>query len=173
MSVGAFKRVLVPVELEPAKKGEVATDRVVEVGDHDRVAVGEWTVRALELAARLAVGGEVYIVHATPDFRDYATWMPPSRITELNRGASDYSTAVLEVVTKQHCRGVTLHYINRPGKALDIILDTAKQQHPDAIVLAASARHRVNRAFLGSTADKVIRQSPCPVLVVPANTRVA
>ena len=38
----------------------------------------------------------------------------------------------------------------------------------EAIVLAVSARHRVSRAFLGTTADKVIRLSPCPVVVVPS-----
>ena len=37
----------------------------------------------------------------------------------------------------------------------------------DLIVLPASARSTVARFFLGSTADRVIRQAPCPVLVVP------
>lgn len=168
MRDGAFERVLVPVELEPAKEGEIAIDRTVEVGDHDWVAVGEWTVRALELAALLARGGEVYIVHATPNFMDYATWMPPTRIHELDAGASRYSTTVIEAIAKQHCTGVTLRYVIKPGKPLDVILEAAKACSPDAIVLAASARHRVNRAFLGSTADKVIRQSSCPVVVVPS-----
>ncbi|MCX4247113.1 universal stress protein [Paraliomyxa miuraensis] len=170
MSAGVFQKVLVPVEFEPANEGDIAPDRMVEVGDHDWVAVGECTIRALELAARLASGGDVYIVHATPDFRDYATWMPPARIAELDGGASHHAKVVLEVVARQHCRGVTLHYINEPGKALDVVLEAAREHSPDAIVLAASARHRVNRAFLGSTADKVIRQSPCPVVVVPSGT---
>jgi hypothetical protein len=35
-------------------------------------------------------------------------------------------------------------------------------------VLAASGRSRVARFFVGSTADRIIREASCPVLVVPA-----
>ena len=36
----------------------------------------------------------------------------------------------------------------------------------DAIVLAVSGHGPLRRAALGSTADKVIRRAPCPVIVV-------
>jgi len=168
VNVGVFHKILVPVEFEAPESNELALDRAVAVGDHEWVAVGVPTVRALELAARLARGGEVCIVHATPDFRDYATWMPPARIDELDGDASHYSTTVLQRIAERYCTDVTLHYVIRSGKPLDVILDAARTHASDAIVLAASSRHRVNRAFLGSTADKVIRQSTCPVLVVPS-----
>lgn len=169
MSTGAFRKTLVPVEFEPVQEGEAPPERSIKVGD-DWVAVGEWTVRSLELATRLTAGGHVYLVHATPEFRDYATWMTPVRVAEANEGASRHSTAVLEILAQRHCPGVTVHFVNKPGKALDVILEAAAEFTPEAIVLAASARHRVSRAFLGSTADKVIRQSPCPVVVVPSGT---
>ena len=51
---GVFQRVLVPIEFEPASERETAEDRSAEVGDHEWVAVNEWTVKALELAARIA-----------------------------------------------------------------------------------------------------------------------
>ena len=169
MSTGVFSRVMAPVEFEAAKGGELATGRVIEVGE-DRISIGEGTVRALELAARLAQGGEVCLVHAAHDFMDYATWMPPERIVEHNRDASLYATMVLSAIAKEHCTGVKLRYVIESGKALDVILDAAKNYPLEAIVLAASARSRVSRAFLGSTADKVIRRSPCPVMVVPSGT---
>lgn len=165
---GVFGKVVVPVELEPAEPGQLALDRSVEVGDHDWMSVGEATVRALELAARMAKGGDVYVVHATPDFRSYATWMPPARITELDAAASKTTTQVLSAIAERHCTGVTLHYVIAPGKPLDVVLTAAAQHSADAIVLAASTRRSVSRAFLGSTTDKVIRQAICPVLVVPA-----
>lgn len=168
MNAGVFGRVLVAVEFEPADDAEVETDRAVEVGDHDWIAVSVWTVQALELAARLARGGELWVVHATADFRDHATLMSAASIAELNRGARHHATTVLETIANRHCPDVELHYVVAPGEALKVILEAAEQHPPDAIVLATSSRGRVHRTFLGSTADKVIRQSSRPVVVVPA-----
>lgn len=167
---GVFRRVVVPVEFEAAEPGEIALGRAVEVGDHGWVSVGPYTIRALDLAARLARGGEVFVVHATRDFMDNAGWLSPARIAELDGDASRDSTTVLEAIVGRHCSEVAVRYVVAPGKALDLILGAARTHAADAIVLAASARHRVNRAILGSTADKVIRQSSCPVLVVPSGT---
>jgi nucleotide-binding universal stress UspA family protein len=171
MSTGVFRRVLVPVELEaadpePTGDGSIATDRI-EIGDHSWVGVGMWTAHALELAARLVGDGELWVVHATHDFTQYATWMPPARISELDHSASHHTRAVLEAVVAVHCPDAELHYAIRPGKAVDVILAVARQHPPDAIVLAASARSRIQRVFMGSTADKVIRRASCPVVVVP------
>lgn len=171
MTAGVFRRVLVPVEFESVKKETAQADRAAEVGDHDWIGVGECTVEALELAARLVGhGGELWLVHVHHDFSEYATWMTPSRMAELNAGARRHSTAVLETVAKQHCPGVDLRCIVEPGRPLEVILDLARKHPPDAIVLAASSRGKVNRAFLGSTADRVIRRASCPVLVVPSGT---
>ncbi|MEZ4447922.1 MAG: universal stress protein [Nannocystaceae bacterium] len=170
MNPGVFQRVLVPVEFVATPEAEIAADRSVEVGDNEWVSVNAWTVQALELAARLARGGEVCVVHATPEFTDYATWMSPRNVNELDDAARTYSTKLLEVVARRHCAGVTIRQVIKPGRALDVILDAAKELGADAIVLAASARRRVNRAFLGSTADKVIRQASCPVVVLPSGT---
>ncbi|HRI07047.1 MAG TPA: universal stress protein [Nannocystaceae bacterium] len=167
---GVFQRVLVPVEFEPASETASAADRSAEVGDHEWVSVNQWTIHALELAARLARGGEVFVVHATPEFTDFPTWTTPARLSALDADARSDATAVLQAITARHCAGVTLRPVIRPGRALEVILEAAREHGVDAIVLAASARHRVNRAFLGSTADKVIRQSPCPVMVVPSGT---
>ena len=108
------------------------------------------------------------MVHATPEFMDFPTWMTPARLSQLDKDARADATAVLAAVTRRHCPGVTLRAVIRPGRALDVILAAAREEKVEAIILAVSARHRVSRAFLGTTADKVIRLSPCPVVVVPS-----
>jgi nucleotide-binding universal stress UspA family protein len=167
MTKGEFSRVLVPVEFRSLEKDETTEGQVVDVGD-DRVAVGPITVRALELGARLAREGELWLVHAHHNFSDYATWMSVKNMDELNEQASVYTTRVLEAIAAKHCPDVNLHYVISAGAALDVILQVAEQHPPDVIVLAASSRSRVNRALLGSTADKVIRRAVCPVMVVPS-----
>lgn len=167
MSDGAFGRALVPVELEPASESEIGSMRAVEL-ERGWFAVSVKTIQALELAARLARGGELWLVHAAPDFFDYATWIDADGISDLNEGTRHHAAAALRTIAERHCRGVELHYVVEPGKALDVILQTAQEHVPDAIVLAASTRGKVHRTFLGSTADKVIRQAPCPVVIVPS-----
>jgi nucleotide-binding universal stress UspA family protein len=175
MTSAPFRRVLVPVAFDKADEHEVAADRAVDASPGSWVVVAPATQRALELAAKLAAGGEVRLVHATPDFASAAvyagptgTWVTDANITDLNDVACRQSTEVLEMVGKHHCPGVDVVTVAKPGRALTVIMDEAKDHPPDAIVLAASGRGRVRRAVLGSTADKIIRHAFCPVIVVPA-----
>ena len=52
------------------------------------------------------------------------------------------------------------------GVAWDEIVRTAKSLKCDLIVIATHGHTGVARAFLGSTAERVIRHAHCPVLVV-------
>jgi nucleotide-binding universal stress UspA family protein len=42
----------------------------------------------------------------------------------------------------------------------------AHEQSIDLIVVGTHGRGPVRRAFLGSVADRVLREAPCPVLIV-------
>src|SRR5690606_33112103 len=125
------------------------------------------TSHALELASRLARGGELWLVYAHHPFSDYATWMNPQTLAELEEAARHHTTVLLEAAAARHCRDVSLRYVVEAGNPLDVILEVASNHPPDAIVLATSSRGRLNRAFHGSTADKLIRRAHCPVVVVP------
>jgi len=46
------------------------------------------------------------------------------------------------------------------------IIKTARAQHADLIVIGTHGRTGVNHMLYGSTAEKVVRKSPCPVLTV-------
>ena len=50
------------------------------------------------------------------------------------------------------------------------IVEVARRVHADLIVMGASEAGAIHRAFLGSTADRVVRKAPCPVLVVRSET---
>ena len=50
------------------------------------------------------------------------------------------------------------------GKADEVIVDLAAARKHDMIVLASAGRSRLSQMLLGSTADRVIRKAPCPVL---------
>jgi nucleotide-binding universal stress UspA family protein len=90
-------------------------------------------------------------------------------VAEVHKAAHATSIAALQVVAERHCQGIEVELLARPGVPLAVILGEAESQKVNLIVLAASGRSRVARFFVGSTADRIIREAGCPVLVVPAH----
>jgi nucleotide-binding universal stress UspA family protein len=54
----------------------------------------------------------------------------------------------------------------RAGHPVDVILAMAKRTNADLIVMGTHGRTGFRRAFIGSVAERVVRQAPCSVLVV-------
>ena len=52
------------------------------------------------------------------------------------------------------------------GEAAHAIVAAAKDESIEAIVMGSHGRRGLERLFLGSVAEHVVRESPCPVLVV-------
>ncbi len=176
--IETFRRILVPVDFidagdEDAEKGAQA----VTVNGHEIVFTPA-TVRALALATSLArfYDSTVRLVHSTPPLHTATVYtgpvaLPSALIQEIHDRARITSTAALEQLGPVFGQGLRLEYAVRPGQPLAVILEETERFKPDLIVMAASGRSRVARFFVGSTADRVIRQASCPVLVVPADLR--
>lgn len=62
--------------------------------------------------------------------------------------------------------GVATAYQALEGDPADTIMKTARREKADLIIMATHGRSGFKRAILGSVADKVIRESGEPVLVV-------
>lgn len=58
--------------------------------------------------------------------------------------------------------------ILRPGKPAPVIIDLAEKQNFDVIILGAIKRSALEAAILGSTAETVIAEAPCDILLVQA-----
>jgi len=56
--------------------------------------------------------------------------------------------------------------IIKTGKPFVEIIETAAEENIDLIIIATHGRSGVEHILFGSTADKVIRKAPCPVLTV-------
>ena len=174
----AFKRILVPVDFLDAGDEELDEgSQSVVVNDHRIVFTGP-TLRAVTLATALgrAYGSTVRLGHSTPPLQTSTVYsgpvaLPSQLIQEIHERARATSTEALEKLGPQLGEGITLEYAVRPGQPLAVVLEEADRFRPDLIVMAASGRSRVARFFVGSTADRVIRQAPCPVMVVPADVR--
>jgi nucleotide-binding universal stress UspA family protein len=63
-------------------------------------------------------------------------------------------------------RGVPLETAVPYGRPFEAILQVAQAKKVNLIVLGSHGRTGLRRLLLGSTAERVIGQAPCPVLVV-------
>ncbi len=128
---------------------------------------------ALACAAELAAqfDASLTLVHVVePHFGPPDTDVPA--LTGEVSDAEEYAEAKLELNALGEqmlgpCRVVET--VVRAGLAFFEITEAAKALGADLIVVGTHGYTGLKRALLGSTAEKVVRHSPCPVLVARAS----
>lgn len=178
----AFTRVLVPIDfrdhhnenLDAVDAGEL---ELLEI-EGRQVELTRASREALVLACETVTdGGIVHLVHATPAYDQSRIYRGKAgagilgSLDELHREANESAEAVLSAAAKRHCPHAAVEVTAQAGHALHVILDLARSWKASLIVMPTSSHGAVARFFLGSTADRVIRDAPCPVLVVPGGPR--
>ena len=79
----------------------------------------------------------------------------------------DEAEKVVEVARKTAAEnGFTVATMVQEGSAADRVVDNAAKLRKDLIVMGTFGWTGVNKAIMGSTTERVIMNSPCPVLVV-------
>jgi nucleotide-binding universal stress UspA family protein len=73
--------------------------------------------------------------------------------------------------THSHVEGEDYHLYLLEGDVAQSILDFAQQQRIDLIVVGTHGRSGLGKAFIGSVAERVFRQSPVPVLTLGPHLR--
>lgn len=118
------------------------------------------------------VGAAVALLHVvqfpTP------TPMPGMRSMTLALQDSDIAKRArvgLKALARRESKGdLNLTPLLRNGNSLYGITTIARERAVDLIVIATQGYGRAKRILLGSTAERVVRHSPCAVLTVPAGT---
>lgn len=126
---------------------------------------------ALPVAARLAraTGGQLTLLRVVPptielDMRTVPLTTPAELASEEEIAkANDY---LAQVATSKELEGITIHTEALSGPAAKTILLFAYLQHVDLITICSRGITGLKRWALGSVAEKVVRHSPIPVLVL-------
>ncbi len=66
---------------------------------------------------------------------------------------------------------VPVEVIVRQGIPVDIVCRVARELKADLLVVGTHARKGIEQVLLGSVAERLVRTSPCPVLVVRPDDR--
>jgi nucleotide-binding universal stress UspA family protein len=141
-----LQRILVPVDFSPLSK------------------------KALLYATRLAqqFGAEISILHVVepevpPAFDGFMIAAP----TVLNGAAASRAGQLKGLVSLVRKAGVArVNATTRYGLAAFEIVEAAKELDVDVVVIATHGYTGWKHFAIGSTAERVVRAAPCPVLVV-------
>ena len=71
-----------------------------------------------------------------------------------------------ELVERGRQDGVMVSFLIWTGDPGDMIVSAAEAEHADMVLVGSHGRGAVGRLFLGSVSEHVVRNAPCPVLVV-------
>lgn len=170
----SLQTVVVPVTFEPDNPTELNVDRAIKVRDDHWVVVNEATVAALALACKMvAKDGRLHLLHATLDLSPTAVFhgpdsmLIPTGMDQIHNASKKHAFSVLGTIAQRFCPGQDPIFHAAPGRPVEVVLDYVREVTADALVTAASGRNQITRFVIGSTVDKLVRQAPCPVVVVP------
>jgi len=136
------------------------------------VDFSEHSQKALRYALAFArqFDAEVLLVHIVEQMVYPGDWMyPPLAVTDF--AAEKREQMVDRLRTLAAGSGVKTQHMVRLGRAWQEVVEIAREQKADMIILATHGYTGLKHVLLGSVAEKIVRHAPCPVLSVRPEER--
>ena len=135
-------------------------------------AAHEGLAQALRLAkdqqARVRVLNVVDDITASAMIEVYAAAEIARVVAASRREGRQALKAAAGLAAKAHVSTQTRQVEGHGSAVSDMILREAKRWRPDLIVMGTHGRRGLNRLLLGSDAERVLRETPAPLLLVRA-----
>lgn len=129
---------------------------------------------ALQIAAD--EDAEVVVLHVVDSkhlssISDEAIESRATNFAEYGDSVLDHFESVIQEIEaeKEEKNKVVIRKLALEGNPAEVILKVCKKENIDMVVMANSGKHKIDRFLLGSVTEKIIREAPVPVLVIPAN----
>ena len=116
----------------------------------------------MEFAALL--DAEVAVLHVQPEFTPLVFAHPGASVVAPPSPSPEAVTA--PIVEKLRSAGLRARAVGARGDAPSHILDAVQSERADMIALSSHGRSGLSRWMLGSVAEKVLRASTVPMLIV-------
>jgi universal stress protein A len=115
---------------------------------------------ALDLAKQLAAAADatIHLMHVV------AILLTPGEATSIIVARQDEVKAALEKIARDQLGGIRHQVHIRTGDTARGIVEVARALGADLIVMPTHGRRGLPHFFLGSVAERVVREAPCPVL---------
>jgi len=136
------------------------------------IDLSDYSKETLEYAADLAaeLKTDLVIVNVINQ-RDVNAYASIAQINSAFTGEDfiemrekERSKRIQELVEKCNCHKVPIKTVFRMGVPFRELIEAVKKEGADLLVMGTRGRSNLRGVLLGSTAEKVIRRSPVPVL---------
>lgn len=113
-------------------------------------------------------GATLYVVFVTSDLSSYSTfYVPHGNIESFQKEALQAAEKKMAAVLKDHFKDFAkVESRVLMGSPAAKVLELAKQENIDLIIMGAHGRKGLERALFGSVADKVVTGALCPVMTI-------
>jgi nucleotide-binding universal stress UspA family protein len=151
-----MKTILVSLDL--SEHSDASSAELVELTAHlgDAVAARVWLIHVVDPD----IGPEDRLEFVAQDIRDYIS----RQLRKERATLTDYCHHLAAA-------RIDAHPLMVRGRPAETILQEVARHHADLLVMGWPRHGSIYRTLLGSVTDSVIRDCPCPVLVMPQVTR--
>ena len=116
----------------------------------------------------LKFGAKLHVLHAVQDVANFLPELgfinPAAALSNIEPMLQSASKSMEEFLKPYKNQGVEFVTHCLQGNPLDEIILLAKEENIDLIILGTHGHTGLAHLFLGSLAETLVRQSPCPVL---------
>jgi nucleotide-binding universal stress UspA family protein len=118
-------------------------------------------------AAQIAIAGraELILVHAYDPGRPGASVAERGAAEEVAREHNAIGVLIEQARAELAAAGASVRALRVDGPAAGVLLEVARAQGVDLLVVGSHGRTGLRRLLLGSVAERVVRESAAPVLV--------
>ncbi len=126
------------------------------------------TERVAEYGASIAdkLGAQVLFFHVINDFQGYDMMLVHPSFLGMSKDMEEKAEERMAALVKDYARlkqGAIGNVVL--GDAADEIINYAKLERADMIIIGTHGVKGLEKILIGSTADRVVKNAPCPVLV--------
>jgi nucleotide-binding universal stress UspA family protein len=119
--------------------------------------------------------GLLYILHVIPRIPNQEmlkTYVPMDTWVNIQKDLErEMDDSYKEHYTEKIEDAVRYKLVTKSGRENEEILKFAKDEEVDIIVVGTHGRTGIDHVFFGSVAEKILRESPFPVFVIPCRKK--
>jgi nucleotide-binding universal stress UspA family protein len=119
--------------------------------------------------------GVLYILHViptTPDPYNLERWLTKEELDRVKATLQEDREKIYNDQYLSHIKDKTkVRIVTESGREDEKILEFAQKEKIDIIVIGTHGRTGIERLFIGSVAEKIIRHSPIPVFIIPCREK--
>ena len=145
-----FKNILCPIDLKPSSK--MALRKALNIAHQFNSSVLILNVNESFSSKKEMVMSRVSVSNLQNQFKEIAL-----------KAKDDMKNLVKDLEVDD----VECDYLLRDGKVSEVINDVVGEKNIDLVVIGTNGRDTISEMILGSTAEQIVKNLECSVLVVP------